>query len=123
MTLGPDLILDPQTHDLDLQGGDLVLDADVAQAVSIRLQFVRGEWFLNRLQGVPFYEQIFIKNPNLSHVSAIFRQTIIDTPGVNQILEFSFDFDTDTRTFTLDWAADTDQGEVSEVSTFTIGEA
>ena len=119
MTLGPDLILNVQTHDLELQNGDLVLDADVAQAVKIRLLFVRGEWFLNRLQGVPYYEQIFIKNVNLGHISALFRQTIIETPGVNEINEFTFEFDGATRLFTLTWAADTDQGEISEVTTFS----
>lgn len=119
MTLGPDLLLDPSSHDLVLVDGDLVLGADVAQAVKIRLLFVRGEWFLNRLQGVPYFEQIFVKNPNLSHVSAIFRKTILDTPGVNELTSFSFDFDNATRVFTLTWAADTDEGEISDVSTFT----
>lgn len=120
MTLGPDLLLDPETGDLDLEGGDLILGTDVAQAVSIRLKFVRGEWFLNRLQGIPYNEQIFIKNPNIDHVAALFRQTIVDTPGIGEITEFTFDFDENTRIFTLTWAATTDQGEISEVSEFTL---
>ena len=120
MTLGPDLMLDPLTHDLDIQDGDLFLGADVAQAVKIRLLFIRGEWFLNTLEGVPYFEQVFIKNPNLDHIAAIFRATIIETPGVKDIFNFDFDFVPTTRTFTLAWSADTDQGEISDVDTFTI---
>lgn len=119
MTLGPDLLLDPLTHDLDLVDGDMVLGADVAQAVKIRLLFIRGEWFLNNLQGIPYFEQVFIKAPNLSHIASIFRQTIVDTPGVNELLQFNLDFDGNTRVFTLIWAADTDEGEIDEVTTFS----
>jgi len=120
MTLGPDLILDVDLHDLALSSGDLFMDADVAQAVKIRMLFIGGEWFLNRNQGVPYFEQVFVKNPNLGHVAAIFRKTILDTPGVRGLTSFEFAFDGTSRVLTLTWAADTDEGEISDVSTFTI---
>lgn len=120
MTLGPDILLDPDTHDLDIVDGDLLLGADVAQAVKIRLLAVRGEWFLDRTAGIPYYEQVLVKNPNLSHVDALFRQTIVETPGINQLLSFETDFDANTRTYTVTWSADTDEGEISEVDTFTV---
>lgn len=118
MTLGPDLILDPDTHDLELIDGDLVLAVDVAQAVSIALQFVAGEWFLNRDAGVPYYDEIFVKSPNLDLVATIFRDTILAVPGVNAIQNFLPDFDTDARRYDLVWSADTDEGEVEGTEVF-----
>lgn len=118
--LGPDILLDPLTHDLTFVDGDLVLSADIAQAVKIRLLFIRGEWFLNRAAGLPYFQQIFVKAPNLDHVATLFRRAIVETPGVKSITKFVFDFDGDTRLFTLTWAADSDQGEIGDVESFTI---
>ncbi len=118
--LGPDILLDTETHDLVFVDGDLVLVADVAQAVKIRLLFVQGDWFLNRAAGLPYFEKILVKNPNIDHVAAIYRRVIVDTPGVGEITKFVFDFDAATRIFTLDWAADTDEGEIGDVETFSI---
>ncbi len=118
--LGPDILLDVDTHDLTFVDGDLVLSADVAQAVKIRLLFFQGEWFLNRGAGLPYFEQIFVKAPNLDHVSSIFRRTIVDTPGVDELTRFLPDFDENTRIYTLDWGADSDDGEIGDVEKFTI---
>lgn len=118
--LGPDLLLDPLTHDLTFVDGDMVMSADVAQAVKINLLFIQDDWFLNLAAGVPYFEKIFVKAPNLDHVAAIFRRTIVETPGVGALTKFVFDFDGDTRIFTLEWAADTDEGEIGDVEMFTI---
>lgn len=118
--LGPDVLLDTTTHDLNFVDADLVLSADVAQAVKINLLFVQGDWFLNRSAGLPYFEKIFVKTPNLDHVAAIFRRAIVDTPGVGEIIRFVIDFDANTRTLTLDWAANTDDEEIGDVQTFAI---
>lgn len=116
--LGPDLLLDPDTHDLAFSNGDLQMAVDVAQAVKINLLFVEGEWFLDRLKGVPYFSDVFVKAPNLDHVAAFFRAAIVETPGVGELLEFSFDFDTPSRLFSVEWKADTDDGEIGDIHTF-----
>lgn len=120
MTLGPDILLDPLTKDLQLVNGDLVLGADVAQAVRIRFLFVRGEWFRNRNEGIPYYEEIFIKNPKLEQINALFRNSLLRTPGVDKVNSFVASFDVNTRIYTIDWSADTDQGEIDDVVEFTL---
>jgi len=42
VTLGPDLLLDADTHDLVFVDGDLTMTVDLAQAVKIALLFVAG---------------------------------------------------------------------------------
>lgn len=116
MTLGPDLLLDPETHDLVFRDGDVVMEVNVAQAVKIALLFVTGEWFLDRSDGVPYFSQIFTKAPNLDHIAAIYRKTILAVPGVKDLLEFSLDFTAATRELIVRWKADTDEGEIGDLT-------
>lgn len=51
-----DLLIDPMTGDLVVGAGDLQVVRDVpaiGQEVSVRLQFLLKEWFLDTTQGVP----------------------------------------------------------------------
>jgi len=116
VTLGPDLFLDPVTGDLDVSQATARMVTDVRQAVQIRLRFFAAEWFLDVRKGVPYYAQILVKAPNLDHVGSIFRRTIVNTPGVGELLAFALDYDEQRRTLNVTWRADTDQGEISDTT-------
>lgn len=114
MSLGFDIRLN-QDHDLDFgTNGALTLEADVAQKIKERLLFIRGEWFLDRDDGVPYFEQIFVKAPNLDHLRALYRSVILDTPGVLDLRTFVLALDSSTRQMTLTFSADTDTGEIEQ---------
>jgi hypothetical protein len=115
MTLGPDLELDPITHDLVITDGALSMVADVAQAIKIRLLLIKGEWFLDTDAGVPYFESIWIKGPNIEQIKAIFRKTIVDTPGVSELREFDVTYDNAQRSLTVTFTADSDEGEIDQV--------
>ena len=115
MTLGPDILLDPLTHDLDFEGGDLKLAVDVGQAVKIRLLFFVGDWFLNTAIGIPYFEQIFKKNPRLDQISALYREEIAGTPGVASVLSVLVGLNTQTRELDVTWKADSFEGEIGGV--------
>jgi len=67
-----------------------------------RLKFFKAEWFLDLRQGVPYFEAVFVKNPDLSLVQSIFRRAILGTPGVQTIARMVTTFDKSTRSFTID---------------------
>lgn len=67
-----------------------------------RLRFFKREWFLDLRQGVPYFEAVFVRNPDVSLVQSIFRRAILMTPGVQSIARMVTSFDTSTRTFTID---------------------
>ena len=113
MTLGPDLLLDEQSHDLDLDGGDAKMQISRPQGVKIRLLFFRGEWFLDVSKGIPYFQSVFVKNPNLDHVRTLYRREILDAPGVDNLLSLILDFDAQTRELDVSWEADSDQGRIS----------
>lgn len=109
------LLLDLETHDLALVAGQLVLsegDTDLAQKIKTRLLFVKGEWYLNPDLGIPYFEDIFIKNPDLSVVKAHFVSAILDVPGVESIISLDPTFNRAERTYYLDFVVKSAVGEV-----------
>jgi len=65
------------------------LSEEVAQLLFTRFRFFKGEWFLDRTAGIPYYQSILgIKAP-LSIVTQIFRQVVTTCPGVASLVRFS----------------------------------
>lgn len=109
-----DLAMDLVTNDLLIKDGDMSLvtgDAAIAQDLQQRLQIWLGEWFLDTTKGLPFKQQILVKNPNLDVVQADFVQAILDTPGVSQILDFNFDYTSQNRSLAIFVVAQTTNGQ------------
>lgn len=110
--LGPDLQLDDLTGDLVLVNGDLQLAADPVQQVSIRLKFVRGEWFLDVEVGVPYFEDVFVKQPDLDRIRAMYRTVIAETLGISDVRQIDLQYVPETRGLRVIWSADTEAGEI-----------
>lgn len=99
-----DFALDPSTGDLVFEAFDFAFVEGVdqiAQNLSIRLRFILGEWFLNTLAGLPYYQYFFIKNPNQIQVETFLKNEISNTRGVTEITSFSSNFDGASRLFTV----------------------
>lgn len=102
--------------ELDLSTDDLVFisGADaVAQHLKIRLRFVRGEWFLDQRVGIPYYSQIWVKNPNLAAIQSVFRRAIVTTPGVEALERIDQQFDAATRELSLSFSAKLEGEDIS----------
>lgn len=115
-----DIALDTD-GDLKVEAGDLVLvsGADaIVQAVRIRLQFFRGEWFLDLSAGLPWFQSVLIKNPDPNILHTVFRDEILGTPGILSLSSLTLTSDTAARTLTVRYRADSDVGEL--VSTEVI---
>ncbi len=67
-----------------------------------RLKFFKGEWFLDKRQGMPYFEAVFVKNPDLSLVQSIFRRALLATPGVLSVARIVTTFDRASRSFVID---------------------
>jgi hypothetical protein len=99
----------------------LVTDADaIAQNLRIRLRMFRGEWFLNPLEGMPYLENVFQKNPKIPVVAALFRRAIRETPGVAEVVSFVPNYDAATRTFSVSFEARVETGEILTFTNFVI---
>ena len=112
-----DFVLKPD-HDLDLTNQSLSLTSDtngqsIAQRLKIKLWMFKGEYFFNTEYGVPYYQEIFVKGATKDEVDQIFKTAILETPGVEEIIRYTSEFNRTLRTFTLDFTVRTLYGPVT----------
>lgn len=86
----------------------------VAQQIKMTLLTFLGEWFLDVTFGVPYLEEILIKNPKLTSVENILRTKIKDVPDVERIVEFGMDYDRARRTLSVAYIAETLLGPIKD---------
>ena len=76
------------TPDGDLEitpAGDIVSTESVAQAVLIRLRWFLSEWRLGPALGFPYFEEVFVKNPNLTKIRFLLRDLVLGVDGVTGV--------------------------------------
>lgn len=110
-----DLRLNELTWDLAMGDTDLQL-ADGAEAVrqhlSQRLKTFLAEWFLDMRVGLPWRQQIMVKNPDPVVLDSVFKAEIVNTPRISELLSFDLAIDAGSRTLQLSFAAVGDDGSV-----------
>ncbi|QDP56513.1 MAG: putative baseplate wedge protein [Prokaryotic dsDNA virus sp.] len=74
---------------------------EIAQTVQTRLRLFLGEYFRDVTDGTPWWESILGKEGTLSSKEAIIKSRIVRTEGVEQLVEFSTDFDINTRVYSV----------------------
>ena len=86
----------------------------VAQQIKITLLAFLGEWFLDITFGVPYLEEILVKNPRLTSVESILRAKIKSVPDVERIPFFSMSFQREQRILTVEYNATTKLGPIKD---------
>jgi hypothetical protein len=97
-----------QQPTLTVRNGEIVLvtgEEAIEQQLRLRLKFFLGEFFLDELQGIPYYREVFIKNPNLQLLRSIFTQAILSTPRIASVDSLELSIDGETRTLNLAFVA------------------
>lgn len=115
MSLYSDVELDKDTHDLLISNRDLVVIQDttnaIVQRLIVKLQFFKGEWFLNKQFGIPYNQTIFTKGVTKAQVDSIFRNKILSTPGVVELITFSSTLNTSNRSYTSSFSCRASTGD------------
>ncbi len=112
-----DLQLDIDDWDLTFPAGstDLTLVSGVdaiRQHLSQRLKTFMGEWFLDTRIGVPYFQQVLVKNPDPVVLDSVFKAVIVNTPGILELTDFALQVDRSTRQLKLTFTAATTEGEL-----------
>lgn len=116
-------VTNPDVGDLFLsETGDAVLltelAQEVAQRLTVRLNFFRGEWFLDTREGTPYYETILVKSPSDRIIRSVFGQVIRGTQGVASLEKFSYRIDSRARTLSLTFQARLNDGSTLRSTDF-----
>ena len=107
-------------NDLEIVNNELVKinGADeTAQRLKQRLQFFLGECFFAKLQGIPYFQEIFKKGTPISSISAIIKAQVIDVEGFLQLTRFDLDFVPATRQLKINLAGLSETGLIGTTVT------
>lgn len=102
--------------DLEIKNSDLQLttsDDAVRQHLQQRLRTFLGEWFLDLDVGVPYFQDILVKNPNINQIDGILKTKILTMPGVVELLSFTMDFDQSARSLSIEAEYTSFSGEIN----------
>lgn len=120
------LYLDPGTYDLVLDGSfnlrvTTTFTEWLSQKLENRLKTFEREWFANDRIGIPFIGTILVKNPNITQVNAIFKDEILSTEGVKEIIKFEVTFDTSIRKYIIsDLQVRSTEGDIVNLGEITV---
>ena len=105
---------DPAYTDLLLTNGQLsFVDGrdEVRQLLTQRLRTFLGECFLDTGLGIPYVQQIFQKGVTVSIMEGIFRTSILETPGVLAMIDFTMNLT--VRNLSVNFTVQTTDGPVT----------
>jgi len=77
------------------ENGDISTTESVRQAVMIRLRWIYDEWRLGPELGFPWFEEVFIKNPNTIKIKTLVRNEILKVKEVKAATVTAVDCYTD----------------------------
>lgn len=109
--------------------GDLVVPIQytkgieaVAQGLRVRLLNFQGEWFLDLDSGTPWFQDILGQVYDQNKIRSIFRQRILEAPGVASIDSLELEYNGSTRALSVTWRVITDlEGEeITDAITFDV---
>jgi len=86
----------------------------LTQRIKHRLQTFRGECFLDRSVGVPYFDEVMKKNPDLSRIRSLLASVINGVEGVKKILSLTVLFAPKTRNLSVNFRVLTSEDTVVE---------
>lgn len=98
-----------------------------AQRIKIRFQFIKGEYFGDETQGIPWIGETGILGNKTDPIVLQFvaRDVLLSTPGVVAIDELTVDFDPTTRTASVQFRAVLESGRIitsADFGPFRLGD-
>jgi hypothetical protein len=110
-------LLQTTQGDLDIttNPGRLTLSDDkatcAAQKLRNRLLFFKNEWFLDTRLGVPWFQSILVKAPDLPLIEQILRQVILSVPSITGIVSFIMAYVPRARSIAYSFEAQCETGQ------------
>ena len=94
--------------------GDIELTNSVRQAILIRLRWFLNERRFNPDAGLPYLEEILVKNPNIVRCIDLFRSAILSVDEVKNVENMTLDVSPSSRSGVLRFRAITESDVFNE---------
>ena len=105
-------LLDELFHDLVLVDGNLSPTGDLAQRLDCLLRTVRGEWWVDPSIGVPWFDEVLKKNPDLQVIRQLLVSIITTDPEVKSVTSMDVELDRVARTLNVSFEVQSTDGTV-----------
>lgn len=112
-----------QQPTLTIRNGNLILaegEEAIDQNLRLRLKFFLAEHFLDQRLGIPFYREVFIKNPNVRLLRTIFTEATRTTAGISSVDNLEVVIDAPTRTLEIFLVATMETGGILTYDPFIL---
>ena len=106
-----DMYLDSDGNLALVSGGD-----ELTQRVRTRLKLIRGDSLFRPSVGLPGPATFVGNRHNENEIEAIMKREILSVEGVSRITRFAAEYDRQSRTFRIDWAAIGDGVEIEDIN-------
>lgn len=98
--------------------GDISICDNIVQDIKIKLQWIYGEWKFAPENGVDYFGNILVKNPNFDNIRDMIRSEIMDVEGVSSVDITEVNYYNEKRIFNVKFKIYTtdniqEEGEVS----------
>lgn len=109
-----DILLDGNGDLLIDKNGDIVLDNSVRQKIRIRLLWFLGEWRWNKEYGLPYFDELFVKNPDTDAFEREIRDVLMKIDEVSGVDKVQITGDSKTRIGTISVVVKSDKEIIRE---------
>ncbi len=109
-----DILLDNSGDMIVTKLGDILLEDSVAQKINIRLRWMAAEWRWDEEEGLPYFEDLFIKNPDTDAFESRIREKIFEVEEVTEVKDVQVIVNPKTRGATIHYTALTDYETIRE---------
>ena len=96
------------------ESADIKVNYSIRQQVKILLLWFFEEWRFAPELGMPYFEEVFVKNPNTALIARIVRSEVLKADGVTEVRRVNVTADGKTRNAAIDFAFLTSEGEYRE---------
>jgi len=94
---------------------------ELVQRLTTRLLVFLGEWWADITKGVPYVEDILVKNPAYDTIASDIKRVILETQGISKILSFNIvDKDVLARAITISFECLSDDGQTLELENLRL---
>ena len=94
--------------------GDIKITNSIQQAILIHLRWFFSEWRLGPDYGFPYWEDVFVKNPDIEKIKRDIRTEIMKVEGVRYANVTQVTFDAAERRASFNYTAVTDEDTFME---------
>ena len=89
--------------------GDIILTQSIRQAALIRLRWFFAEWRFLPESGFPYFEEVFVKSPNIPTVKTLIRAELMEIDGVIDVNGIEINTDNRKRFADVSFVLQTDE--------------